>query len=68
MFSLRRGPEYLYRLFDVLLKQTREVKTLYLQVGFQRGFHDKQEAKFTKSLTRFVWSEMTLGMSLSDGG
>ena len=45
--GLRKGPEYLYQLFDVLPKQTTcEMKTLQVQVYIQQWFHDEKGAKF----------------------
>ena len=46
-FNLRKGPEYLYRIFDVLPKQTAcEMKTLQVLFYIQRWFHDEQRAKY----------------------
>ena len=47
-FWSRKGPEYLYQLFDVLPKQTTcEMKALHvIQVYIQQWFHDEQGAKF----------------------
>ena len=36
----------LYRLFDVLPKQTLEMKTFQIQVYIQQRFHGEQGAKF----------------------
>ena len=47
VFGLKRGPEYLYWLFDVSPKQaTCEMKTLQVQVYIQIWFHDEQGTKF----------------------
>ena len=43
----RKGPEYLYRLFNLLSKQTTcEMKTLRIQVYIQQWFQDEQGAEF----------------------
>ena len=69
MFDLRKGPEYLYRLFYVLPKQTaHQMKALEVQFYIQQWFHDKQGAKIMWSLTFLVWLEITLDMHLFAGG
>ena len=46
IFSIRKGPEYLYRLFDVSPEQKAcEVKTVQVQVYIQQCFYDGQGAK-----------------------
>ena len=40
------GPEYLYRLFDVLPKHTCEMKPLQAQVYIRQWFHVELEAIF----------------------
>ena len=47
IFGFRKGPEYLYRLFDVLRKQTTcEMKTIEVQVYIQQWFRNEQGTKF----------------------
>ena len=38
------------------------MKALQVQVCIEQWFHDKQEGKFTQSLTFLMWSETTLDM------
>ena len=57
----------MYRLFDVIPKQTCQIKALQVQVYIQQWLHDEHGGKFMKSSTFLVWSEMTLGMHLSTG-
>ena len=55
-FWPRKGPEYLYQLFDVLPKQeTCEMKApqVYIQVYIQQWFHDEQEANFIVTRNNF---------------
>ena len=43
IFDLRKGPEYLYRLFDVLPKHTTcKMKALQVQVYIQQWFYNEQ--------------------------
>ena len=54
---------------DVLPKKTTsEMKAFKVQIYTQQWYHDEQEAKFIKSLTFLVWSEITLGIYLTAGG
>ena len=47
IFCIRKGPEYLFRLFEVLPKQrTCEMKDIQVKVYIQQWFHDQQRAKF----------------------
>ena len=59
----RKGPEYLYQLFDVLPTQTtREVKALQVcKFTFNNDFMMNREPIS-------LWSEITLGMYLSASG
>ena len=47
IFGFKKNTEYLYLLFDVLLKQTTcEMKTLQVEVYIQQWFHHEQGTKF----------------------
>lgn len=47
-FSIRKGPEYLFRLFEVLPKQGTCIMKVEVEVEvyIQHWFHDEQRAKF----------------------
>ena len=46
-FVLRKGPKYLYRLFDVPSKHaTSELETLQVQVYIKQRFHDERRTEF----------------------